>query len=295
MPRRGNPDYVVDPDRGSGTTAAKTATLLDVDVDQGRTEARSGLRDLDAMTEALPGLSRLRRDRERLFPRGTTADLSDPRMRRPMPVDGQIRGPLSARQRNARSKARRRALAGLPEVQLRAQHRLVSNLRTWRRTNDQLSEHTSDLQALPDADQVRIRRIDRSIQAYERLNDRGHVLYANVAMPWYINHQNIEGFARNNFEVGRRLSFDRYTVATHQLHETARHVADARGSVAVFEMQTRRGAYMGHSDKKDSTGHLLPRGMEFEVIGVHQATYRAPDGTSGIKTVVQLRDITPEP
>ena len=64
---------------------------------------------------------------------------------------------------------------------------------------------------------------------------------------------------------------------------------------AVFEISTRRGVYLGHSDSQDNTAHLLPRGMAFEVIGTHEATWRAPDGTSGTRVVVQLRDITPEP
>ena len=65
--------------------------------------------------------------------------------------------------------------------------------------------------------------------------------------------------------------------------------------MAVFEIQTRRGAYLGHSDSQDRTDHLLPRGMEFEVVGTHEATYRAPDATTGRRMVIQLRDVTPEP
>ena len=65
--------------------------------------------------------------------------------------------------------------------------------------------------------------------------------------------------------------------------------------MAVFELQTRRGAYLGQSDKKDNTQHLLPRGLEFEVVGVQEASYRSPDGTTGTRMVVQLRDVTPEP
>ena len=61
-----------------------------------------------------------------------------------------------------------------------------------------------------------------------------------------------------------------------------------------FEVQTRRGAYLGQSDKKDNTQHLLPRGMEFEVVGVQEASYRSPDGRTGSRMVVQLRDVTPD-
>lgn len=294
MGRNGHPDYVVDPDRGSGSTALKRAQLLDVDEHQVRVDTRAGLRDLDAMTEGMTGLNRLQKDRERLFPRDTTADLGDPRMRRQLPQDGDVRQPLSARQRNARSKDRLTTQRSVPLVQMRAQRDLVTQDERWRDINDQLSEHTGDIQEMSDADQTRVRRIDRSIQAYERRNDRGHVLYSNVRMPGYINHQNLPGFLRNNFTPGARVSFDRYTHATHQLHETAGHVSDPDGRVAVFELETRRGAYLGQSDKRDNTQHLLPRGMDFEVVGVHRASYRGPDGATGSRMVVQLRDIAPQ-
>lgn len=294
MPRNGHPDYVVDPDRGSSGSATKRAVLLDAEAHHQRSEARGGLRELDLMTEGLNGMNRLQKDRERLFPRGTSAELGDPRMLRRLPDPDAQRGPLSARQRNARSKDRLSTQRTVPLVQLRAQRELVSSPERWRNINDQLSQHTGDIQALSEPDQDRVRRIDRSIQAYERNNERGHVLYSNVRMPGYINRQNLPGFLNRNFPPGSRVSFDRYTQATHQLHESSAHISDPGGKVAVFEMQTRRGAYLGQSDKRDNTQHLLPRGLEFEVVGVHEATYQNPDGATGTRMVVQLRDITPE-
>ena len=295
MPRNAHPDYVVDPDRGSTASTTKVARLTDVDEHLQRADSRAGLRDLDAMTEGMTALNRLQKDRERILPRSTNAGLGDPRMRRRLPGDGDLRRPLSARQRNARSKARLQTQRTMPLTQLRAQRDLVTSPQRWRELNDQLSAHTGDIHALPEAEQERLRRIDRSIQAYERHNDRGHLLYSNVRMPRYINHQNLPGFLRNNFAPGERVTFDRFTHATHQLHETASQVSDPDGRVAVFEMETRRGAYLGQSDKRDNTQHLLPRGLELEVVDVRQASYRAPDGSSGTRTIVQLRDVTPEP
>ncbi|KAB7740946.1 hypothetical protein GA707_18810 [Nostocoides sp. F2B08] len=294
MPRKGHPDYAVDPDRGSSASPAKNARLVDLDEHLDRSQSRAGLRDLDSMTEGMSGLSRMQKDRERLFPRGTNADLGDSRMRRQLPQEGQERRPLSSRQRNERSKDRHDAQATMPLTQLRAQKDLVTRPERWRDLNDQLSAGTGDVQALTEKDQEQVRRVDRAIQSYERHNDRGHVLYSNVRMPYYINHQNLPGFLRNNFGAGDRVAFDRFTHATHQLHETAGYVNDPDGRVAVFELQTRRGAYLGQSDKKDNTQHLLPRGMELEVVGVQEASYRAPDGSTGSRMVVQLRDVTPE-
>lgn len=295
MPRKGHPDYAVDPDRGSSASPTKNARLVDLDEHQDRAASRTGLRDLDSMTEGMSGLTRMQKDRERLFPRGTTADLGDPRMRRLLPTEGQERAPISSRQRNERSKDRRDTQATMPLTQLRAQKDLVTRPERWRDLNDQLSANTGDIQALSEKNQEQVRRVDRAIQSYERHNDRGHVLYSNVRMPYYINHQNLPGFLRNNFAAGDRVAFDRFTHATHQMHETAGYVDDPDGRVAVFELQTRRGAYLGQSDKKDNTQHLLPRGLEFEVVGVQEASYRSPDGATGTRMVVQLHDVTPEP
>lgn len=296
MPRQGNPDFVVDADRGSGTLATKAAEIVDADSAADRVETRGGLRELDAMTEGLPGLTRQQRDRERILPRGTVGELGHPKMQRPLPAAEDERVPFSSRQKKARSKSRLAAQTALPTAQYEAQRDLVVSARRWRGTNDSLSRYAGDIQELPDRELQQIKRVDRSIQTYEKHNDRGHVIYANVAMPAQINHSNLEGFVANNFQAGDQVAFDRYTIGTHQLHETSKHAAgDTGGRVAVFEIQTRRGAYLGHSDSRDDTSHLLPRGMEFEVLGTHPAVYRRPDGTTGSRTVIQLRDTTPEP
>ena len=293
--RKSHPDYAVDPDRGSSASPAKIASLLDLDKYDQRTEERDGLRGLDDMTEGLPGMNRLQKDRARIFPRDTSADLRHPRMQRLLPKPGATREPLSSRQRKERSKARLATQRAMPLVQLRAQRDLVTRPDRWRGINDQLSDNLSDVDALPEPDQDRIRRIDRSIQSYEKRNDRGHVIYSAVRMPAYINRQNLPGFLKNNFEPGDTVAFDRYTHGTHQMHETMGYVHDPDGRVAVFEIETRRGVYLGQSDRVDNTQHLLPRGLQLEVVGVHRAPYRAPDGSTGSRMVVQLRDVTPEP
>lgn len=296
MPRRSDPDYVVDADRGPSTTAAKFAQIVNPDTAAARGETRTGLRELDAMTESMPGLNRQQRDRERIMPRATTAELGHQRMQRPLPAPDQVRTPFSSRQKKARSKARLLTQESMPDAQYIAYRQLLTDPDRWRSMNDALSANTGDVQSLDERDQRELKRVDRAIQAYERNNDRGHVVYANVAMPSPINHSNIRQFVGRNFMPGDRVEFDRYTYGTHQLHETSRDAAgDTAGRVAVFEIQTRRGTYVGHSDSQDDTAHLLPRGMQFEVLGSHQATYQAPDGSTGTRTVIQLRDTTDEP
>lgn len=292
MPRQGHPDYAVDADRGSSRTPTKKARLLDTQVYLDRADTRTGLRDLDVMSGQMPGLTALQKDRERIFPRDRVAAAGHPRTIRTLPASATVRGPLSARQRNARSKTRIATQTTMPLTQLRAQRTLVNSPEQWQSVNDLLSEAVGDVQELPASEQEQIRRIDRSIQAYERRNSRGHVLYTNVQLPGYINPGNVTGFVRNNFAAGDRVAFDRYTAATHQLYETAAQTPDG-GSVVVFEMQTRRGAYLGHSARIDNTQHLLPRGLEFEVAGVETVTFQDRHGSSGQRIVVRLRDVTP--
>lgn len=287
--------YALDLDRGpSADTAVKEAQILDEIDSVARAGDRAGLRDLDSMTEGMTGLNRMQRDRARLTPRDTVADLGHPRMERVLRPPAEPRQPLSARQRNARSRNRFHTQDTMPLTQLRAQKALVTEPGTWARINDALSEATGDVEALPDKDQEFTRRVDRSIQSYERRNDRGHVVYANVRLPHYINRSNRAGFLANTLAVGDTVALDRYTVGSHQLHETAAHLADT-GNTVVLEIQTRRGAYLGHSARKDATAHLLPRGLHLQIAGVHEVTYTDRAGGRGTRTVIQLRDITPEP
>lgn len=299
MARKADPDFAVDSDRGSGTTAAKQAQVMGIDVFTERAATRAGLRDLDARMEAMPGLTRAQRDRERIAPRAQVAELGHPVMLRTLPGVGQGRVALSSRQKKARSKTRLAVQDALPNTQYAAQRDLVTNAGRFTAVGDALSDHAGDLGELSAFQAAQVRAVDRSIAAYERGNDRGHVLYANVEMPVSINESNLAAFIDKRLPAGTVVAFDRYTVATHQLHEAtarAREVFGADvGEIPVFEIATRRGAYLGHSDSLDDTGHLLPRAMAFRVVGSHQAGFTAPDGTSGTRTVIQLRDITPEP
>ena len=294
MPSKGGRH--ADPDRGGGMPRGKDTLLLDQQEHANRQDEREGLRDLNRLVENNPSLNRLQKDRERISPRSTAADVRDERMRRTLPTAGTKRSPISARQRNDRSKTRRAVAERLPNTQLMAQQRLTTRVEHWSVINNDLSDAIGDIQALPDKEQEQIRRVDRSIQAYEQHNERGHVLYTVARMPPAINASNFEGFVRNQSTPGRTVSFDRFTMATHQMHESVQRtgIQDGSNRHVVFEMETRRGAYLGQSDKTDNTAHVLPRGMDFEVVSVQDVSYTRPDGSSGRQKVVQLRDVTPD-
>lgn len=289
--RKRDPGGVLDSDRGS-SEIGKAATILPLGEAIERDLERAGQRDLDQRLESMPGLSRAVKDAQRITPRATVADLGHPRKERTLGADGQVRQPLSGRQMKDRSKSKRRVLARLPERQYAALKDLaVDDSDTWTRLNDALSDAVGDPDLLEEADRRTLRRVDAAIQAYEGSNDRGHVLYVNVEMPKAINRTSLTPFVTREYEPGERIAFDRYTGAVHSLHEASER-PDPAGRTAVFEIQTRRGIYLGQSEGGRRTGHLLPRAMTFRVQGVSEATYRTPSGDTGKRLVIQLIDTT---
>lgn len=285
----------LDPDRhGTRALSTRRAALVPDQQMWDRADTRAGLRNLDDLTEGLPGLTRLQRDRERINPRNTVAPLQHPRMLRTLPDIDATRVPFSSRQKKSRSKTRRTVAGKLPGTAYEAQKQLLTEPSRWRHLNDALSTAVGDVQALEGQDQRMVRRVDRAIQAYEADNRRGHVVYTNVAMPHSVNHTSLRAFTERYFGPGDVIELDRYTVGSHQLHETTRYAGRAATErVAVFEIATRRGAYVGQSDSLDNTAHLLPRGLRLEVVGTHEGQWQAPDGTIGTRMIIQLRDITP--
>lgn len=241
--------------------------------------------------ESMPGLTRQQRDRERAMPRATAAEVPHTAMERALPEPDALRTPLSSRQRKARSVNKRAAQERIPATQFTATQALISRTERWVELNDALSDAAGDVQALEDKQRRDIQRVDRALQAFERANDRGHVVYSNVRMPAVINASNLQGYVRNNFQPGTVVHFDRFTAGAHTMHEIEDDEAAPADRSVVFEMQTRRGAYLGGSDSVDDTAHLLPRGMQLGVAGSHQANYRRPDGSVGNRYVVQLVDL----
>ena len=86
---------------------------------------------------------------------------------------------------------------------------------------------------------------------------------------------------------GTVLSFDRFTAATHSLHELDSTV---QPTDVVFEIQTDRGMYYGQSSRVDNSHHLLPRGMQLRVVGAHFVPYERPGQPPGERLIVQLVD-----
>lgn len=290
--RSADPDgYVLDPGRrGAAGLAAMGAALVDPDEAGARQARRAGARELDETVEQMPGLGRARRDRERAMPRDVTAAAGHPQTVRQLAEPDSVRRPLSARQRRYRSAAKRAAQDAMPDTQYNALSRLVTDSSYRNGLGDALSDAAGDAQDIPDADRVAVQRIDRAIAQYERENTRGHVVYANLQMPAAVPAGHTIQGLRQHFQPGAVISFDRFIGAAHQLHEIE-PAQDASG-IPVFEIQTRRGIYLGRPSGDDTT-QVLPRGLQVRVVSVHEAAYLRPDGSRGQRPVIQVRDLDP--
>lgn len=290
MPRKADPDYDVEADRGSAAVFGSTrAAMVSPAEKRDRGEERAGARGLDRTVEQMPGLNRQQKDRERAMPRGAAAEVPDRRMERRLPGPRTMRAPLSSRQRKARSVSKRDVQDGMPDTQYGAVRQLITDSGHRARLNNALSDAAGDVQQLPDRQRQEAQRLDRAIQAYEQRSGRGHLVYVNLELPAAVQGGHPLGVAQAHFPPGSVIELDRYTGGAHSMHELDRPDG---GTVPLMEIQTRRGMYLGRSDSLDDTTHLLPRGLRLRVVGMQEAAYRRPDGTTGRRPVIQLRDIT---
>lgn len=244
----------LDPEAGGDNSpVSKRSGYRPVDEFDDRARDRSGARDLDRMVEA-GDFTRARKDLERAFPRPAVTRVNE-RKRRALPIPDAIRLPPSSRQRKARSVAKNAAQDQLPTIGYKAVVSLVSEKATWMTVGSALTAARGDAQGLDERTRSQVQRIDRAIQAAERGNDRGHVVYCAVSVPHSLPEQPAN--LPRALQPGSRIEFDRFTMATHAIHELDPVVGDRE---VIFEMETARGMYLGGSDSVDDTSHLLPRG-----------------------------------
>lgn len=231
-------------------------------------------------------------DRDRAYPRDTS-DVKNARKRRQLPGKGEFRRDLSSRQRKDRSATKHRVVDTAPRAQIRTLQGAFQKLQRWRDINSRLREATGNAQHLNARDRAEVQRIDRLIQRYEQASGRGHVVYAVVELPTDQPVTRAKDVPET-LQPGARISFDQYTMCSHNLHEAA-HAAELRhaetsGSTVILEIETSRGMYLGRSDTLDDTSHLLPRGVGMQIAGIDaEADYARPGGHDST-LVVQARD-----
>lgn len=278
----------LDPEAGHDTSlVSKQGGYRSKDSYDDRADERSSARNLDRTVEE-GRYTRARKDLERAYPRSAVKDVND-RKRRPLPIPDSVRLPPSSRQRKARSVTKHRAQSNLSRIGYREMNSLISDPQTWVGVGDSLTEVGGDAQLLSEDARSQVQRIDRAIQTAERENDRGHVVYCAVSLPHDLpeHSQNLP----STLQEGSRIEFDRFTMTTHAIHELEAVVGERE---VVFEMETTRGMYLGRSDSVDDTAHLLPRGLQWDVVGAHEGRYQRPDGSLARCRIVQLRETTEE-
>lgn len=252
---------------------------------------RQGNRELDQAIQSSPGYRQSSKDVGRAFPRDASAELQHPAMARRLPIPDARRRPISSRQKNARSKVKNQVQDRMSGAQYRELARLIDSPDAWAALNDELSSCAGNAQELSESSRRRTRRIDGPIQDFEQnCGGREHVLYVRVELPHHVSQEQALDYVRQNFNVGDSMAFDRYTLAKHQMHEYEQF-AEGEGVSVLIELETPRGMYLGRSAARDDTSHLLPRGMEPQVVtAAHVASYHRPDGTTGTAIVIQAKD-----
>lgn len=280
-----------DVDRGRDAPGQKVMAAISETDFEARAADRAGNRELDRLIQATPGYRQSSRDAGSAFPRDATTDARHHATLRRFPYQDEIRQPLSGRQRAVRSRLKHQVQDTMSGAQHREMSRFLETEESWADLNDELSEKTGNLQELRPSSQQRARRIDRAIQSYEvAAQGRESIVYARAKLPDYVPAAKAMEYVRQHFVVGDQMTFDRYTLGTHQLHEHDPHTAPGRATI-VFEIKTKRGMYLGGSSSSDQTGHLLPRGLDTQVVGApHHARYRRRDGSEDHAIVVQITD-----
>ncbi|OOK65288.1 hypothetical protein BZL29_7919 [Mycobacterium kansasii] len=242
----------------------------------------------DELRDEDTSLTRAARDRDRATPRDVS-HLESERLRGELPAREEFREALSARQRKIRSAVKNQVMAAAPA----SQHAAIASMLTnedpteWRRINEKLHHSAGDAQQLADPDRMKVQRLDRAIQSYERLNDRTHRVYVAVQLP--DNHGDITkpSDLPASLRPGATIAFDQFTLTRHNLHETPGHDSSRH---VVFEVVTSRGMYFGRSDSVEDTTHILPRGMQFDVATAEHVAYATRSGGFNERVVLQLRE-----
>lgn len=280
----------LDPDARSAGAGMKVAAAIDAETFIAREAERVSNRELDSMIQTTPGYRQSSKDAGSAFPRDATDELHHPAMDRRMPEPDEVRTPISTRQTRARARLKVETQTRLSTTQHRELSAVLSDPQTWDRFNDALYDRAGNLQDLSEHTRRRARRLDTAIQAYESSCGRSHVLYTSVQLPDYVQPHQAQAYARERLASGSKVTFDRYSMATHQLHEQEHLQGPGHGPVVVFEVKTKRGLYLG-SGRGSETSHLLPRSFTTRVhTTAHRASYRRPDGSTGKAIVIQLNE-----
>lgn len=265
-------------ERGKTATAAKAAEVDLVD------QAHDDKRRHDAAVEAIPGLTRATKDRDRAYPRQAGVD-PNPRKTRTFPTR-QLRTPPS----DYLCRSLRSTSVAAHDRLRKTEHRALTNLVTgspahWLNLNRRLADNYSSGLRLTEKDRIEVQRIDRAIRRFEERNDRRHLVYTGLALDEdQVDGVDVGDWVSEFAQPGDRFTFDQFTDADHAPHQVDEHPV-------LLEIQTRRGMYLGDGQADGTTAHLLPRGLHLEVAAITTTQIHHPDGSSTERPTIQLREV----
>lgn len=266
--------------KAGGVVSAAEAAGLD--------QAHNDQRRRDQVMEALPGLTRATRDRDRGYPRPAGAEPA-PRKRATFPTGPNRNGP-SDYQCAQRSTVKRTAQDRMRNTEYTALRDLVTDQHQWLSLNARLSDTFGAGGQLDDIDRVRVQRVDRAIRRYEETNDRGHLVYSGLTLDEdqlgedQRSGRGLQEWLEGWTAPGDRFTFDQFTDADHVPHKVG-------AAPVLLEIETSRGIYLGGATVAGATGHLLPRGIQLEVVAVTSTTVARPGHPPLERPTVQLRVI----
>lgn len=268
---------------GVGEGRAKLGAVVSGDDAAGRDRAHHLARLRDARIESARGLTRATRDRDRTYPR-PAGTLNPRKIARPPSPEAEVRSP-GRYQSRVRHAALVAAQTRMRNTEYRALGAVLNDQQRWNEINTMLTETHASGQTLGERDRVQVQRIDRAIRRYEEVNDREHVVYAGLEVELDAS-ENMTDFLDDWTHPGERFTFDQFTAAAHD----AAAINTESHNIALLEIVTTRGMYLGDARSGGNSGHLLPRGLEVEVEHVRTATVVSADGMRTSRTVIRLRE-----
>lgn len=261
--------------RGAPTIGLTTSSTADA-----HTDAQERHRIHDQAIESMR-TTRATKDRDRIYPRAGTGDVS-PRRGRHALLKEEPRLPISAHQAAAQQRQKRAALKTMPRTESTALRTLVTEQRHWDRLNAVLDEVGRGQRQLSVDDARTVGRLDRAIRRGERHNDRTHRVYTGLQLdPEVVD--NLHAWIK----PGTEYTFDGYIASDHSPHKIS---TDA----VMLEITGKRGLYLGGGDPARDTQHLLPRGLTIRIDAILDSDVVTDHGVAR-RRIIQAHLVDKEP
>lgn len=276
------PNAPVDP---SHTHEAKSEILSPADAVEAATDREENEFTAEALDETMT-LSEA--DARREVPRLRDDNINSRK-------DKKLKGPaatrnmLSSRQKKEYSRTKNAWVKKIPNNRRIAVNQITNSPENLEQLNRALRDVHGTRSELPDGIHRHASNLDRAIQAYERTNDRQHIVYSTLRAPKEHGNSRValrKWLESNSGDERGDLTFDGYIPSTHSMGNINQE------KDIVMEIRTRSGAYLGESDSTPNADHLMGRGRTLRPMAVNDVEYIDANGNTKTRTIVQMEDVT---